>query len=160
MRAYSFDPLDRRVQDALRAWGTPYSYGAGIPSVLGWPDGVPGIRKGQGYDCSGLVQVLLVRNGVLSEGEMDRTAQSLFALALPLALGEPAGFGDLAFYGADETRITHVTFLLSSSACIGANGGSSKTNADDPKAFVQIQPIRYRSDFRGVRRVKYVPRKA
>lgn len=149
----AFDPLDPRVQDALRAWGTPYSYGAGKPSVLGWPDGVPGIKKGIGYDCSGLVQVILVRRGVLPEGEVDRTAQSLFDLAVPLALGEPPAFGDLCFYGKSEKDISHVTLCISRTVCIGANGGTSKTNGDDPKAFVRIEPILYRSDFRGVRRV-------
>ena len=152
MRYLSIDPLDPRVVDALRAWGVPYSYGAGKPSVLGWPDGVQGIGNGFGYDCSGLVQVLAVRNKLLKEGEIDRTAQQLFNLCASLALGEPWAFGHLAFYGAAENKITHVTFLLSASACIGANGGTSKTNGSDPKAFVQLQPVRYRSDFRGVRR--------
>ena len=85
--------------------------------------------------------------------EDKATAQSLFDLAVPLALGEPPAFGDLCFYGKGEKDISHVTLCISRTVCIGANGGTSKTNGDDPKAFVRIEPILYRSDFRGVRRV-------
>lgn len=149
-RALTLDVLDDRVLEVLKAWGTPYSWGAGKPTSEGWPDGVKGLFGGVGYDCSGFAQAALVRLRLLKEGDPDRTAAALFDLGEPVRL-EDARLGDLAFYGA--YRISHVTVCLGGGVAIGASGGTSKTNADDPKAFVQLQPITYRIDFRGVRRL-------
>ena len=141
------DVLDDRVLWLLEAWGTPYSWGAGKPSLDGWPLGV----KGGGNDCSGFAQAALVRLGLLKAGTQDRTAAALYDASDSIEI-EDATVGDLAFYG--QGRISHVTVCLGGGVCIGANGGVSKTNADNPCAFVQVQPITYRVDFRGARRLR------
>ena len=145
------DVLDDRVLWLLEAWGTPYSWGAGKPSLDGWPLGVKGINGGIGYDCSGFAQAALVRLGLLKAGTQDRTAAALYDASDSVEI-EDARLGDLAFYG--QGRVSHVVVCLGGGVCIGANGGTSKTNADNPRAFVQVQPILYRVDFRGVRRLQ------
>lgn len=79
-------------------------------------------------------------------------AASIKATAATIYGNAAAQLGDLAFYGG-HARISHVTVCLGGGVTIGANGGNSMTNGDDPRAFVQLQPIRYRADFRGVRRL-------
>lgn len=145
------DVLDDRVGHLMEAWGTPYSWGAGTPTLNGWPLGVKGLRGGIGYDCSGFAQAALVRLGMLKAGTPDRSAAGLWDAGKPVETDD-AQLGDLAFYGS-HARITHVTVCLGGGVTIGANGGNSMTNGDDPRAFVQLQPIRYRADFRGVRRL-------
>lgn len=145
------DVLDDRVLWLLEAYGVPYSWGAGTPTHDGWPIGVKGLKGGVGYDCSGFAQAALVRLGLLKAGTPDRSAAGLWEAGTPIDT-DAAQLGDLAFYGG-HARITHVTVCLGGGVCIGANGGNSMTNGDDPRAFVQLQPIRYRADFRGVRRL-------
>lgn len=150
MRTLRLDILDPKVLDLLRAVGVPYSWGAGRPTVANWPEGVTGLNGGIGYDCSGFAQAALVRLGLLVEGSKDRSAAALFEGAKQL-VDEEAKLGDLAFYGVRS--VSHVTVCLGGGLCIGANGGGSKTNGDDPTAFVRVERIRYRTDFRGVRRL-------
>lgn len=145
------DVLDDRVCHLMEAWGTPYSWGTGTPTHDGWPIGVKGLKGGIGYDCSGFAQAALVRLGMLKAGTPDRSAAGLWDAGKPIET-DAAQLGDLAFYGG-HARITHVTVCLGGGVTIGANGGNSMTNGDDPRAFVQLQPIRYRADFRGVRRL-------
>jgi hypothetical protein len=113
--------------------------------------GVSGIGKGIGYDCSGLAQVCLVKLGMLSPKAIDRTAQSLFNLCTPITIKE-AKLGDLVFYGTGPKRVTHVVVYLGNGFALGANGGTSKTNADNPKAYVKIDRYNYRSDIVGIGR--------
>lgn len=147
----TLDVLNDGVIELLKGYGIPYSWGAGRPSSQGWPIGVKGLKGGIGLDCSGFAQVALVRLGILHEGDPDRSAAGLWDAAKPIDT-DAAQLGDLAFYGG-HARITHVVVCLGGGVCIGANGGNSMTNGDDPRAFVQLQPIRYRADFRGVRRL-------
>ena len=143
------DVLDDRVLWLLEARGTPYSWGAGKPSLDGWPLGVKGISGGIGYDCSGFAQAALVRLGILKEGTPDRTAAELFDATRSLRPHEAPQTGDLCFYG--RTRIGHVTVLLGPECAIGANGGTSRTNGDDPSAYVDLCRPAYRRDFGGIR---------
>jgi len=147
--------MDQRVSELLLAWGSPYSWGAGTPRDGGgtWPPSpLPkGLNGGRGFDCSGFAQAALVRLGILDKNAPDRTAASLWSVAAPVDETE-ARLGDLAFYGSGG-RITHVTVCLGHGVCIGANGGGAATNGDNAKAFVQLQPLRYRNDLRGVRRI-------
>lgn len=149
------DVMDQRVSELLLAWGIPYSWGAGTPKDGGgaWPpDPLPkGLGGGRGFDCSGFAQAALVRLGLLSRQAQDRTAAALWDTATPIDESE-ARLGDLAFYGSNG-RISHVAVCLGHGVIMGANGGGSTTNGDNLKAFVQIQPIRYRSDLRGIRRL-------
>lgn len=149
------DVFDEKVSGLLLAWGIPYCWGAGTPAHGGaeWPpEPLPrGLAGGRGFDCSGFAQAALVRLGLLDPKAPDRTAASLWQLATPVDETE-ARLGDLAFYGPGG-RISHVVVCLGFGATLGANGGGPGTNGDSPKAFVQLQPIRYRVDFRGVRRI-------
>lgn len=155
MKVLKLDVLDERVTELLLAWGIPYCWGAGTPVHGGgeWPPyPLPrGINGGRGFDCSGFAQAALVRLGLLDAKAPDRTAAALWDLAKPVDETE-ARLGDLAFYGPGG-RISHVTVCLGFGATLGANGGGSTTNGDSARAFVQLQPIRFRADFRGIRRL-------
>lgn len=148
------DPL---VLDILAAWGVPYSWGGGLPrhGKTAWPDGPRGIAGGVGWDCSGFAQAVLVRLGLLPENAPDRTAAGLYDISAPVMPGA-AKVGDLAFYGA--VRISHVMVVLGPGVVIGAAGGGQQTNGDDPRAYVKLERLRYRSDFAGVRRMGPLPR--
>lgn len=148
MSAPRIDVLNDAVLDLLSAWGTPYSWGAGQASVSGWPVGVRGLKGGIGYDCSGFAQAALVRLKILTGKERDRTAHDLYTDCLVIPETE-AKLGDLAFYGKHE-RVTHVMVYLGNGAVIGASGGTSRTNGDDPAAYVQVHRVRYRADFRAL----------
>lgn len=149
------DAQNERVSDLLQLWGVPYSWGAGRPSDAAgaWPpDPLPtGINGGHGLDCSGAAQVMLVRLGLLESGAIDRTAASLAHISQPVP-PELAQLGDLAFYGS-AAAITHVMVCLGGGVVFGARGGGSRTNGDDPKAFVQLEPLRYRADLVSVGRI-------
>lgn len=142
---------DETFLDLMRAWGVPYSYGAGAPADghASWPDGSPGIAGGIGWDCSGFAQACLVRMGMLSERAPDRTAAALYDLCQPVPVGSEH-MGDLAFYGVG--RVSHVTVVVAPGVVLGACGGTSKTNSDDPNAYVKLARLDYRPDLVGVRR--------
>lgn len=121
---------------AMSFVGTPYKWGGSNPI--------------SGLDCSGLVQELLMAVGLDLPG--DQNAQAFY-----YHFGRPGngthdlkGLGALAFYGADEGKITHITMMLDEKNCIGANGGGSSTvnlaAADKSDAFVKIRPLNYRKD--------------
>jgi cell wall-associated NlpC family hydrolase len=143
---------DPRVLELLAAWGVPYSWGAGTPrhGTTDWPDGAHGIAGGVGWDCSGFAQAALVRLGILSPMSPDRTAAALFNLCAPVIPGGER-IGDLAFYGIG--RISHVMVVIGPEVVFGACGGGSKTNADDPRAFVRIERLMYRADLVGIKRL-------
>ena len=146
---------DQRVDQLLRSWGVPYSWGAGqARDVAAIRDGAPppaGLKGGRGWDCSGFAQAALAFLGILDAKAPDRTAAGLFGITRAIPV-EDARLGDLSFYGA-AGHISHVMLCLGFGACIGASGGGSQTNGDNPRAFVDVKPITYRSDFRGVRRM-------
>ncbi|MCX4750595.1 bifunctional lytic transglycosylase/C40 family peptidase [Kitasatospora sp. NBC_01287] len=71
--------------------GTPYEWGG---------TGTPG----HGYDCSGLTQAAYAAAGV----NLPRVAQDQYNATLKLPSTAPLLPGDLLFYGADLTNITHV----------------------------------------------------
>ncbi|MEO8273490.1 MAG: NlpC/P60 family protein [Chloroflexota bacterium] len=148
-------PLDDpRFIELLAWWGTPYSYGAGRPSdVVRWPPATAptGVHGGRGVDCSGFAQVALVHLGLLAADEHDRSAAALYDLAKPIAVGLEQ-MGDLAFYGSGG-RVSHVMVVVAPGIVMGARGGDQTTNGDNPRAFCQLEPLRYWSLFIGVRRL-------
>ena len=148
------DSRDERVADLLQAWGIAYSYGAGAPkdAAHSWPpDPLPhGIGKAPGLDCSGFAQVALVRLGLLSPDAIDRTADALEHICTPVPEGM-AQLGDMAFYGGPNGA-SHVMVCLGGGVVLGARGGGSHTNGDNPQAFVQLEPLHYRSDLRSIGR--------
>ena len=136
----------------IEALGVPYSYGAGTPASP-WPGGAAGLAGGVGWDCSGYAQAGLVQLGLLSSGAVDRTAQSLADRASGVSSGDERE-GDLAFYGASWSKVSHVMLCLGNGQVIGASGGGRATNGDDVGAYVKIfNTPEYRSDFLGVRRL-------
>lgn len=82
--------LERRVRSLL---GVPYLWGGRTPA---------------GYDCSGYVQQVLAEHGVA----LPRDAWQQARACRPLRGGEPAGPGDLIFFGPPRGRISHVGLVL------------------------------------------------
>jgi cell wall-associated NlpC family hydrolase len=146
---------DARLIDLLAWWGTPYSYGAGRPSdaLTHWPPAAPprGVNGGAGIDCSGFAQVALVRLGLLASAEIDRSAAALFDLGSAISL-DHASLGDLVFYGP-RGHVQHVVLYIAPGVILGADGGTSTTNGNDPRAFVRLDRLDYRPDFLGARRM-------
>lgn len=148
----SDEPTETEVEHIVdAAIGIPYSYGAGTPADP-FPGGATGIKGGHGYDCSGFVQGALVALGMLSESAPDRSAATLSKVGTPVPWGQQRP-GDVAFYG---TPVSHVMLVRTEpdatgdSGVIGASGGHSYTNGDDPKAIVKtFTSAKYRGDFRG-----------
>ena len=141
----AIDIQDPRVLLLLQAIGAPYAWGSGD---LGnarqlWPDGP--------FDCSGFAQACLVALGMVRPRAWNDLSARGLADACDSVELEEARIGDLAFYGSG---VTHVTVCIGAGMTIGANGGGSKTNADDPRARVQIRPIVYRNDLVTVGRLK------
>lgn len=134
---------DPRVADIVTAWGIPYCWGSGRPSTP-WPP--------HDADCSGFVQMALVRLGYLSPTYSDRTAHDLVMDSAPIIAGTEI-LGDLAFYGKGRV-ISHVMLCLGPGVVFGASGGTESTRADDPKAFVKIDRTHYRPDFVCIGRLK------
>jgi cell wall-associated NlpC family hydrolase len=139
------------------AIGAYYSWGAGdlANGLEGWPMGVPGVKGGVGWDCSGFAQACLLKLGIVRpEAWNDLSAHALANACNPVYTPEDhhramlrANVGDLCFYKSSRSeRITHVTVYLGDGMCIGANGGGSGTNADNVNARVQVRPVRYRKD--------------
>jgi cell wall-associated NlpC family hydrolase len=138
------DPRARRV---LHAVGVPYSWGAGALSegLTYWPRGPKGLHGGLGWDCGGLIQACwLVTGQIAPDAWPDKSAHDI-ANACEAVKLEEVQVGDVYLYGSNG-RISHITYALGGGMCLGANGGGSTTNGDDPKACVQIRPWCYRSD--------------
>lgn len=151
---------DERVMQLLAAWGVPYVFGAGQPAdaMTHWPGGVrstldhaPEMEKVPGWDCSGFAQCALVAIGMLSPKASDRGAARLYADGQSMA-EVAASMGDLAFYG--RPTVEHVMVYLGDGVVLGATGGRSTTFGKTPTAYVDLKPVRYRSDFLGFRRVR------
>jgi cell wall-associated NlpC family hydrolase len=124
--------------DFLKAIGTRYWWCRGTPRT-------PWERLKDGVDCSGFVQMAIVRAGIYSSNQPDRratmstpTLPSLADICLPTPQPQ---FGDLAIYPG------HVMFYLFGPFVIGASGGDSHTLGDNPKACVQLERFDYRHDF-------------
>jgi cell wall-associated NlpC family hydrolase len=118
------------IQYAMRLVGLPYKWGGSNPL--------------EGYDCSGLVQELLLSAGIDPEG--DQTAQGLFDWFDLYGERDPKpGIGVLCFYGKNVSSITHVSMMLDPFRVIEAGSGGPKTHtfqeATAQGAFVRIRHI-------------------
>ena len=131
---------DPRVVELLSTLGTPYDWAVGDPNDT-WPP--------TKCDCSGFTQMALVYLKMLKSTEVDRNAMSL-ANICDAVTDEPR-LGDLAFYARP---VSHVMLVLNKDWVIGATGGTSATNSDNPEACVQLRRLRYRKDLTVVGRLK------
>ncbi len=78
---------------ALSQLGVPYLYGGEGP---------------HGFDCSGLVQAAYRASGI----DLPRTAQEQFDAGPRLPAGAPLEPGDLVFFGASASDVTHVGIVM------------------------------------------------
>jgi murein DD-endopeptidase len=90
--------------------GKPYLWGAKGPDA---------------FDCSGLVTWLLHELGVC-DWRAEHNAQRLYN---ELSKTEAPRPGDLVFYGAGPTHITHVMIHFGTGQVLGACGGNSDTTS-------------------------------
>ncbi len=134
--------------NVLESLGWPYYFGKGSPSTP-WTDGPSGV------DCSGFVQMALVRLGKLSPTYGDRGSAALADDSDPIEVGQQEP-GDIAYYPG------HVMLVASKpdkstghSAVIGASGGTSTTLGTNPEARVKMfSSAKYRKDFVTYMRLK------
>jgi cell wall-associated NlpC family hydrolase len=92
-----------------------------------------------GFDCSGLTQAAYQTAGI----DIPRTAQTPQYNAGPrVPAGQPIAAGDLVFFGASPSSVTHVGIAISSSEMI---------NAPHRGAVVRIESI-WRSNYLGATR--------
>lgn len=124
---------------ALTFFDLPYIWGG---------DGLCPDKRQKGYDCSGLVQVLLAYGNQDPKG--DQNADSLYRHFLREGLLNTYGLGALAFFGSHE-HVTHIGWCLDKRVMINASGGGSqvKTTAAAKRfnASVKIEPIHWRKNF-------------
>lgn len=121
------------------AIGWPYWYSKGTPATP-WSQGA------QGVDCSGFVQMALVRLGLLSSSAPDRSAASLAAVSDPIDVGlqQP---GDMAYYPGHVAIVVGDPDLDGHSAVMCASGHKG-TQGDVPGECVKVySTAQYRSDF-------------
>ena len=86
---------------ALAQIGVPYVYGGESPS---------------GYDCSGLVQAAYRAAGI----SLPRTAQEQFDAGPHLPAGAQLEPGDLVFFGASTSDVTHLGMVVRSGEMVDA----------------------------------------
>lgn len=88
-----------------------------IRSLLGVPY-LWGGRTPAGLDCSALVQLLLLEQGVV----LPRDAHEQYRASIPLPVSEVAEFGDLLFFGSPRGRMAHVGLALGGGDFVHARG--------------------------------------
>jgi cell wall-associated NlpC family hydrolase len=134
-------------QYALSFVGLPYKWGGSNPM--------------DGFDCSGLVQEILMSCGVHPNPKEDFNAQTLFNHFEKNGSYGIQVLGSLAFYGKSVREITHVAFCIDSHRIIEAGGGGhltlTKTDAAAQNAFVRIRLAKHRSDLVAVIKPNYAP---
>lgn len=121
------------------AIGWPYWYGKGTPATP-WSSGP------QGVDCSGFVQMALVRLGLLSSSAPDRSAAGLADVCDPVDVGEQVP-GDMAYYPGHIAIVVGDPDLDGHSAVMSADGHAT-TQGNVAGECVKVHgSARYRSDF-------------
>lgn len=139
--------------------GVPYLYdGKGMPGRPGWNGSATAREPYFGFDCSGFVTSCLAEIGG-PDWRITKNAQMLFD-SLPVE-SEP-GVCSLCLYGSSDDSIHHVMVILNTrGAVIGSHGGDrdciTEQRAAVSRAGVSLAArVRYRSDFRGFRRVPFL----
>ena len=146
----------RRVElpDGRRGWVESRGLAAGRSAVprledrIGDLTGIPYLWGGKtpaGMDCSGLVQLLLAERGV----GLPRDAADQERTCRPLAPGERARVGDLAFFGPRPGPAGHVGVLIGGGRYAHARG-QVRVNHLEP--FNPLYDSELGDYFRGIRR--------
>jgi cell wall-associated NlpC family hydrolase len=114
---------------AWRMWGLPYIWG--------------GDDTLAGFDCSGMCVEILKSSGVLPR-KGDWTADGLYRKFKNNKVSGTFA-GCLVFWGND-TRMTHVEFIIEPHHTIGASGGGRMTltwrDAVNQNAYIKVRPVR------------------
>jgi cell wall-associated NlpC family hydrolase len=106
------------VDWALAQVGTPYVWGGETPGI--------------GFDCSGLVQAAYQAAGI----GLPRVAQDQYGAGPHLPAGAALQPGDLVFFGASATSVTHVGIY------VGSRGGQAvMVDAPHTGADVRAEPF-------------------
>jgi cell wall-associated NlpC family hydrolase len=106
------------------------------PELTELPNGQTEVTGG--FDCSGLTTAAYAAAGV----QIPRTAQAQYDAGPHVPLGQPVLPGDLVFFGAGPTAVTHVGIAVSDSYMI---------NAPDQGTVLRIERV-WRSNFLGATR--------
>lgn len=101
------------IRAALAQVGTPYVWGGAGPG---------------GFDCSGLVQWSYARAGLV----LPRVAQDQYDAGPAIPADGQLSPGDLVFFGADATHVTHVGLYL---------GDGRMVDAPHTGATVRVEPL-------------------
>jgi len=112
---------------ALMFIGTPYVWNGNTPE--------------QGFDCSGLVNEVLMAHGHLPK--KDRNAQGIYDDLFPNALGSAIKKDTILFFGKDVGSITHIAIAISEILMVEAGGEGQIASKE---GFVRIRPISNRGD--------------
>jgi cell wall-associated NlpC family hydrolase len=111
------------VAYALAQLGTPYLWGGDGPG---------------GFDCSGLVQAAYATAGI----QLPRTAQEQFDAGPLVPDGQQLEPGDLVFFGAGASDVTHLGIMVSQTEMV---------DAPHTGAVVRLEPYDW-SDYLGATR--------
>lgn len=128
---------DHAIRYALSFIGTPYEYGD---------------EDHTGMDCSGFVSEVMQATGKLRHRQRLTSWQLIntFPVIWDESMGGEPRAKKGAIIGYGSSKVTHVMLALDEDFCIGASGGTSKTDtpaeADAAAAFVMQRPITYRKD--------------
>lgn len=149
------DPIEVSLNYMLVTFaGLPYLWGGDNPVIETQIKSINGqrviVQRG-GVDCSGLdVEYLKTVFPVWARDKKDMVAQGLY-WEFPRTTRPKRG--GLVFFGNDINHITHTGILYNDWQFLGANGGGRnvRTIADAVKydAYVNLRPLRYRSDVVG-----------
>ena len=93
-----------------------------------------GEAKGQGFDCSGLVQAAYAAQGV----NLPRVAQAQYDATMKVPQGQQLRSGDLVFFGSSNKDITHVGIYVGNGQMIDAphSGAQVRTESYNWGDFV------------------------
>lgn len=118
-----FDPKPLSAAEAAefskRFLGLPYTWGG---------------ASAFGYDCSGFIQMLVRRRGIMMP--RDSQPQANWSGVVPIAERKDLRPGDLVYFGASSSRITHTGMYLGEGKFISATTHQTPTvridSLDDP----------------------------
>jgi len=138
--------IDASILDDAIGW--PFYWAKGSPNTP-WADGKKGV------DCSGFVEMALVKLGLLSRSAIDRNSHNLARAGIKINVGEQI-VGDIAYYTKG-----HVAIVIGPagpdghSPIMGTTGGGKTVKGNDLASLVRTREKGdYRDDFGGYYRIR------